>query len=375
MIEWVAGGALALYLLAKRRKGVGAGGGGSGSGGSSGGGSSGGSGGGSSSGGSSGSGGGSSGGGSSGDGSIPKGGITDEERAAADQALAQKPNAVDTSIVPAPKNVRPANKTDEDWYASVAYWTVYRNPTGAWVQAGRTPAPVTIPSASSPWALRWNQIRTYIAAKLQPVNTPPQGPLTNTERGTADLILLGKPQSVEASIVPPPDNVREAGDEADDWYTTVTYWTVWRSPGSEWVLAGNLPAPVKIPSASSPWAKRWNEIHTYVVGKLAPNKPQPSTSPTITSLEQSAADFAWLVKPTKVENAAEMGIPPEKAQKSANKSWAEWLATFVYWGVYRSATSDWVKNGGDPAPVSIPSPASPWAKRWNAIYQYLQGKV
>ena len=216
--------------------------------------------------------------------------VTADEQLAITAALALKLQQVDAAVVPPPDNVHKQGVTEADWQTNVVYWTVYRSPGSKWVTSGHTPAPVKIPNPQSPYVAVWKRINTRIKELLgnqqnpnpnpnpapNPNEPPPAGNvITPKEKMAADLALFLMLQTVDASVVPPPDNYHKTFElgfdppqSEADWQTNVTYWTVYRSPESEWVKAGHTPAPVKIPNAQSPYVAVWARINNYIKAQL-----------------------------------------------------------------------------------------------------------
>jgi hypothetical protein len=310
----------------------------------------------------------------------PAGPITANEKANADKVVQLKPQSVPTTIVPSPDNLRKQGQSDADWFANVAWWATYRDPEGAWRKAGMDAGPVKIPNAQSLWAASWNRINAYIKAQLannpqpeppdpdpqpDPQNdVPPQGTaLTLDELSTLQLLLPLKLQEVGPAVVPPPDNVRKLGQTEADWQTNVIYWATYRNPESKWVKAGRTPAPVKLPPGQSPWVAVWLRINARVKLELAqqpdpnaPNNEPPPAGNTITAAESAAIDLALAIMMQQVEAAV---VPPPDNVKKPTQTEADWQTNVVYWTVYRSPGSAWVKSNHPPAPVKIPA-QSPW---------------
>ncbi|GEM_PF-5636852 len=213
----------------------------------------------------------------------PAGPLTAGEKLGADGVvmLAKNnllPNTADAAVVPPPDNARKPGTTDLDWATTFAFWTTYRSPSSPWREAGSPAGPVTITDPKSTWAAAWLRIRDYLKPLLgaaqppKPQTAPPAGPITKGEKAEADGVALlypnFLPDTVDASVVPPPDNVRKPGTTDLDWATTFAFWAAYRSPTAAWRQAGNPAGPVKITDPKSTWAAAWLRIRDYLKPKI-----------------------------------------------------------------------------------------------------------
>jgi hypothetical protein len=115
----------------------------------------------------------------------------------------------------------------------------------------------------------------------------------------------------------------------------------------------------------------WQRINARVKLELA-QQPQPQPAPnnepppagnTITAAESAAIDLALAIMMQQVEAAV---VPPPDNVKKPTQTEADWQTNVVYWTVYRSPGSAWVKSNHPPAPVKIPA-QSPWIAVWQRI--------
>lgn len=276
-------------------------------------------------------------------------------------------------------------RLERDWLANWVYWTLYVDPSSAWVSSGQVAGPWKFaPGVSSPFTSVWNRIRAFLdtfelGASPAPAPTPTPAPtpvtppeaLTPVEKATAQMAAKAQPATFPDA---PTDDLRNRGSRTlENWLANWVYWSMYVMPSSSWVKAGNAPGPWKT-TPGTVWAAKWQQLRNYIgtLG-LTPNKPadekdEAAAAFKLTQAEREAADFALNVRPTWV---AESVVPAPTNTRRPDHTDKAWLTNYAYWMTYRSPTSAWVSGGNAPGPVATP-PGSSWATKWSRIGDYIE---
>jgi len=272
-------------------------------------------------------------------------------------------------------------RLERDWLANWVYWSLYVEPSSAWVSSGNVAGPWKFaPGVASPFTSVWSRIRTFLdtielgsAPSPAPAPTPatPPDTLTIVEKATAQLAAKTQPQTFPDA---PTDDLRNRGSRTlENWLANWVYWSMYAMPSSSWVTSGNVPGPWKT-TPGTVWAAKWQQLRDYIgTLELSANKPanekdEAAEAFKLTQAEREAADFALSVRPTWV---AESVVPAPTNTRRPDHTDKAWLTNYAYWTTYRSPTSAWVAGGNAPGPVATP-PGSSWAAKWSRIADYVE---